>query len=508
MKKAFHNKIKVLGLCTLMCISSCSKSEAVDSENEIITTPTPIQEPTDPNSNSNSTTPTGNYIQINPSVTYQTIDGFGAGIKRRTEDLYVLDASLREQVEAYCFRDLEVNMIRFFVYHDLEPENDNDDPFVLDESSLDWARYDSSPVTWKTRYVAEALQNAFNLSQNGFDHVIGNCNSAPPWLKTNGQHNGGGTLIAGEEEEFSEFLVAFLKGMKSRYGIDVTAISPTNEPDYEVSYESMNTTTPELTEILKNLDQRLTSEGLNAIDILSPECFRVSSANTNVSTLNYINRLFSDATVQDAIDIVGTHTYADREFTADWQGLKSASAQKPIWVTESANLRSQDHTMTDAANYIKWMVNGFNEGGMTAYMMHLFYEEVKEDGYSGLVAWTSDGQIALPKRYHTFKHFTNLVKKGYKLINSQIVRGNFWVTAFKAPDDSKIVLQIFNEGAEQEVSFDIPEGTESIQHYITSNAVGENFSLQSEINLVEGDQFFSTTMPSLSLHSFEFNRNP
>ena len=187
MKKVFHNKIKVLGLCTLMSITGCSKSEAVDSENEIITTPTPIQEPTDPNSNSNSTTPTGNYIQLNPSVTYQTIDGFGAGIKRRTEDLYVLDASLREQVEAYCFRDLEVNMIRFFVYHDLEPENDNDDPFVLDESSLDWARYDSSPVTWKTRYVAEALQNAFNLSQNGFDHVIGNCNSAPPWLKTNGQ---------------------------------------------------------------------------------------------------------------------------------------------------------------------------------------------------------------------------------------------------------------------------------------------------------------------------------
>ena len=30
-----------------------------------------------------------------------------------------------------------------FVYHDLEPENDNDDPFLLDESQLDWTRYDS-----------------------------------------------------------------------------------------------------------------------------------------------------------------------------------------------------------------------------------------------------------------------------------------------------------------------------------------------------------------------------
>ena len=41
--------------------------------------------------------------------------------------------------------------------------------------------------------------------------------------------------------------------MESRYGIEVTAISPTNEPDYEVSYESMNTTPSELSSILINL---------------------------------------------------------------------------------------------------------------------------------------------------------------------------------------------------------------------------------------------------------------
>ena len=54
-----------------------------------------------------------------------------------------LNDSFRQQIEEYCFLDLEVNMIRFFVYHDLEPENDNDDPYTLDESQLDWTRYDS-----------------------------------------------------------------------------------------------------------------------------------------------------------------------------------------------------------------------------------------------------------------------------------------------------------------------------------------------------------------------------
>ena len=106
----------------------------------------------------------GDRITFSPSEKLQTVDGFGAGIKRRTEQLYVLNDAFREQIEEYCFTDLEVNMIRFFVYHDLEPENDNDDPYVLDETQLDWTRYDSDPNSWRTRYIGEALQNAFSLN--------------------------------------------------------------------------------------------------------------------------------------------------------------------------------------------------------------------------------------------------------------------------------------------------------------------------------------------------------
>ena len=40
----------------------------------------------------------GNLISMEPSETYQTIEGFGAGIKRRTEHLYALNNSVREQI--------------------------------------------------------------------------------------------------------------------------------------------------------------------------------------------------------------------------------------------------------------------------------------------------------------------------------------------------------------------------------------------------------------------------
>ena len=451
----------------------------------------------------------GNYVNITPMNAHQSIDGFGAGIKRKTEDLYELEESLRNQIEAYCFEDLEVNMIRFFVYHDLESSNDNNDPYVLDESQLDWTRYDSDPNQSRTRYVAEALQNAFSLSNNGFDHVIGNCNSAPGWLKTNGQHNNGGTLISGGESEYSEFLIAFLQGMKSRYDIDVTAISPTNEPDYEVSYESMNTPPSQLASIILNLNERLTTAQLDHVKIISPECFRVENTNNSaVSTTNYITDMFSSPEVVSAIDVVATHTYADSGHNANWNSLKTASQNKPVWVTESANLHSTDQSMTDAANYIKWMLKGFSEGGMTAYMMHLFYEEADSDGYSSLVAWDANGTIILPKRYHTFKHFSNLIKKGYRVIDSQTIEGDIMVGSFMSPDQTKIILQLFNEGDSQDFSIDVPIGTTNISHYVTSNTENDNFSMHNDISFDIGSRYTSISIPPMSLHSVIYTINP
>ena len=448
----------------------------------------------------------GDRITFQYEEKLQTVDGFGAGIKRRTEDLYVLNDSFREQIEQYCFDDLEVNMIRFFVYHDLEPENDNDDPYDLDESQLDWTRYDSDPNIWRTRYIGEALQNAFELSINGFDHIIGNCNSAPAWLKTNGQHNNGGTLISGGESEFSEFLIAFLNGMESRYGIEVTAISPTNEPDYEVAYESMNTTPSELSSILINLNARLSNSDLDHIKIVSPESFRVESQNSGTSATNYINTMFENSAVEEAVDIVGTHTYADPNHNANWNALKVAANGKPVWVTESANLNSTDQSMTDAANYIKWILRGFNEGGVTGYMFHLFYEEADSDGYSSLVAWTPTGEIILPKRYHSFKHFTNLVKKGYSLINSNSSDENqVYVGGFMSEDESKVIVQIFNEGNEKDISIDVPLGSSSVETFLTTNNDSEEF-LSIGINEIDYyNRYFTTTLPALSLTSLVFD---
>ena len=450
------------------------------------------------------------YIAIDTGTTFQTVDGFGAGIKRRTEDLYALSTSLRETIESYAFQDLEVNMIRFFVYHDLEPSDD----------VWDWDRYDSDPNKWKTRYIGEALNNAFSLSVNGFDHIIGNCNSAPGWMKKNGSHKRASadedvllnTLKTGYEAEYSEFLVTFLQGMKSRYNIDVTAISPTNEPDYLNTYESMNSTPTELIGMLNDLDASLDAASLSSVQIVAAECGLVApKSQNNLTAINsattYTNDIFTNASAKAAVDVIGTHTYFDSNHDTNWANLKTAADTKPVWVTESANLSSTDMSMTDAANYVKWMIRGFNEGGLTGYMAHLFYEEhIEEKGSSALVLWDSEGDVILPRRYYIMKHFANLVKKGYQLISSEVIQGDLMVASFQSEDASKIVVQIFSEsGAAQQLSLDTPIGVVNATHYSTSDAVDMDFSMVNDLSFQIEDRYVSFEVSDLSMHSIEYN---
>lgn len=448
----------------------------------------------------------GSYIALDTSTIYQTVDGFGSGIKRMTEHLYALTTAQREQVEAYAFEELEVNMIRFFVYHDLERSDD----------VWDWTRYESDTNNWKSRYVAEALNNAFSLSTHGFDHVIGNCNSAPGWMKKNGSHKRTSededillnTLKTGYESEYSAFLVTFLQGMKSRYNIDVTAISPTNEPDFLNTYESMNSTPKELIAILKELETRLDAASLSTVQVISSECGLVApTTQSNLTTINstttFTNDIFSDNLAKNAVDIIGTHTYFDSNHDTNWDNLKTAADSKPVWVTESADLKSTDLSMTDAANYIKWIMRGFNEGGLTAYMSHLYYEEADDvNGTSALVLWDDEGNVILPKRYYIMKHFANLVKSGYQLISSHVVEGNLFVSTFQSADAKTIVVQVFNEsGATQDLSIDTPIGIQHTTHFSTSDDVNVEFTVLDDLSFGLEDRYVSFEVPDMSMHS-------
>lgn len=469
----------------------------------------------------------GQSVVLNTNERFQKIDGWGGGIKRRTKDLAALGATKRAQIEKLAYQDLNINMIRLFIYHTLENNaNDNTDPNSINMDAINWTYYNHNDLSNSfSHFVVNTLQQAISLSNVGIDYIIGNSNTAPGWMKKNESHKRASgdesvllnTLKDGMLDEFIEYILIFLTGMKDRFGIDVTEVSITNEPDFLNTYESMNVTPTELLEIIPSLREKLDQAGFSSVRIVSPESARAvpgSNNNNNLTAINstasYISTMFQHAPTKSAIDVIGTHTYYDSSHNADWSMLTDVSDQKPIWVTESANLKSLDMSMTDAANYIKWISRGFNGGELTGYMTHLLFEEHKyetpnvagdKEGSSALVLWDQDN-IILPKRYHVMKQFINLSGKDYVRIGHANNNSGMYSTSFISPGNDEIVLHVFNEQSEP-ISFalDIPHNLTSLTQYRTSDT--EDFT-QSSLTFSNSSRYLETSLPAMSFTSYVY----
>ena len=469
----------------------------------------------------------GQSVVLNTNERFQKIDGWGGGIKRRTKDLAALGATKRAQIEKLAYQDLNINMIRLFIYHTLENNaNDNTDPNSINMDAINWTYYNHNDLSNSfSHFVVNTLQQAISLSNVGIDYIIGNSNTAPGWMKKNESHKRASgdesvllnTLKDGMVDEFIEYILIFLTGMKDRFGIDVTEVSITNEPDFLNTYESMNVTPTELLEIIPSLREKLDQAGFSSVRIVSPESARAvpgSNNNNNLTAINstasYISTMFQHAPTKSAIDVIGTHTYYDSSHDADWSQLTDVSDQKPIWVTESGNLKSLDMSMTDAANYIKWISRGFNGGELTGYMTHLLFEEHKyetpnvagdKEGSSALVLWDQD-DIILPKRYHVMKQFINLSGKDYVRIGHANNNPGMYSTSFISPANDEIVLHAFSEQTEP-ISFalDIPYNLTSLTQYRTSDS--EHFT-QSSLTVSQNTRYLETSLPAMSFTTYVY----
>jgi O-glycosyl hydrolase len=460
----------------------------------------------------------GNAISININERFQTIQGFGGGIKRRTDYLNNLSQTKRDIVEDLIYKDLKINMLRFFIHHSIENnQNDNNDSNLIDLSNTSWNYYNGAPFK-----VGETIQRAIIKSEVGIDHLIGNCNSAPGWMKVNESHKRSSenedvllnTLKIGMEHEFSEFIEIFLRGLKQFFGIDVSEVSLTNEPDFMNTYESMNLTPNELVNIIPVLRSRLDNSPFSSVGIISPESARVSPGSSDQltavnSAVSYIQHMFQDSATKNAVDVVAAHTYYDSDHNADWSSLQSVSDGKPVWVTESANLKSLDFSMDDASDYIKWITRGFNEGGMTAYMVHLLFdkhtyatpEEGDKEGSSGLVVWDDLENIIIPKRYYAFKHFSNLSVKGYIRVSHKHFENDLFVSTFIHPDENELVIHVFNSGTDSiPMAVEIPYNTSNIFCYTTDNNTMDFY--KSEMDFIDNYRFIETDFAPKSISSF------
>jgi glucosylceramidase len=167
-------------------------------------------------------------ISVDPSRSYQTMDGFGASITDSSAHvLHRLDRPARDAVMRRLFRDDGLSVLRqpmgasdfvageFYTYDDLPPGR----------TDYDMSRFS---IAHDRAQILPLLRQA--LALNPRLKVVGSPWSPPAWMKTNGSLIGGRLIDQPRiYSAYARYFVEFVEAYE-RAGVPVYAVTVQNEP--------------------------------------------------------------------------------------------------------------------------------------------------------------------------------------------------------------------------------------------------------------------------------------
>jgi glucuronoarabinoxylan endo-1,4-beta-xylanase len=340
-------------LVTLLALASCSKKESVEQNSEATLKGT---------------------ATINASTVQQTIKGFGgANIVAWTGDL----TSAQRTTAFSPTSGIGLSIVRVRV-----PNTSSE--FAREKPTIDACK----------SYGGSAIATAW---------------SAPASMKTNNSTIGGKIKTS----SYSAY-ASHLSSFNSAVG-GLSAISPANEPDYKVSYESMELTASEVADFVA-------AQGSNCgAPIMAPESFSMNQT--------YTNTYLSNATAKSKTSVVCGHIYGRTPYNL-------GSIGKPVWMTE---------------HYTNSSVSGNDWGNAMTAAKEI--HDCMNVGWSAYVWWyirRSYGPISesgtIQKLGYVMAQYARYVRPGYSKIScTSNPTSGVYVTAYKS--GSRLVIVIVNQNS-------------------------------------------------------------
>ncbi len=309
---------------------------------------------------------------INASSVQQLIRGFGGANIRG----WIPDLTAAQRTKAFSpSSGMGLSILRVRV-----PNNSSD--FAAEKPTIDAAK----------SYGASVIASAW---------------SAPASMKDN-NNVVGGKLKTSSYADYATHLRDFNTAMGG-----LLAISPSNEPNIQVNYESMEMTAAEVANFVA-------AQGTNCgASIMAPEPFNMSQT--------FINSYLSNATAKSKTAYVCGHIY----------GATPAyfNPGKEVWMTEHITDTNDGNIWSGAMNTAKEIHDCMNAG----YNMYVWWYIRRSYGLL-------DESGNVTKRGYAMTHFSKWIRPGYNKISCTAnPTAGVYVTAYKS--GSKLVLVIINQNS-------------------------------------------------------------
>jgi glucuronoarabinoxylan endo-1,4-beta-xylanase len=419
-------------------------------------------------------------VNVDASIKYQTMEGFGAS----EHDIYPPDSFF-----PVIFDDLGVSVLRFSMGAKPESNNDNNNPFIIDWDKVT-PTFDYSGVHGVSPLLPPLLQEA----QRRKIKLFGTIYSPPAWMKSGASLNGG-SLSPGFENEFAEFVVIWIKGIEKYCGIHIDYISLQNEPNYSNStWATCKYDASKMRDIVKLVGARFALESITS-KIVAPE----------VSNLKTFNNDWADTLCRDSkgagyTDRLATHTYNQDYWNPDAsiKNLQTASGlankyNMRLWMTEYSNDGgSNEGTWIEALRASEHVHNALIYGNVTAYLAFELYQwplpVIKSDG------------IKTP-RFYTLKQYFKYVRPGAVRIMAQSDDSDLLSSAFLNSQDETLTVVVINRGTvSKTAAFSMKNFPRIANVSVIRTSANENAESVGQATVSNGS--FTYTLPSSSVTTF------
>lgn len=407
-------------------------------------------------------------ITIDPDTEHQRMVGFGAfgGIKPYWDN----PPYYTEDFIDLIVNDMGLNIFRTNVFWDLEPQNENDDPFHLELEKFNYRQ--GSKLHGQLAYY-RALKEA------GVKRFIASIWTPPIWMKINVDNSlasfcegqCGGQLNPKYYHEFAEYCVAFVKIVEQETGIQLYALSLQNELRFLNPFESATYTPEAYAKVLKLVKQRFKREGIST-KIFGPEDMGRFQWN-----LEYGSAVFGDAEAREAIDIWAVHSYIDGVApdygSADgWTNIYEYVNRngKPLWMTETSGY---PQTWQGAMDLAKSIHLALKFGNVSAWVYWSLSDPTPSE-----FALTVAGEPT--KNYYVSKNYYKFIRPESIRIQADSEDDDLLVTAFKNSAEGSVTVVLINNSTETKTaSLELTKGPQSFSLYRSSET--EDFAAIGEV---------------------------
>lgn len=378
---------------------------------------------------------TGDFIEVNPDETFQSMDGFGFALTGGSAQLiYRLKPAKRAALLEELFGKNGITVLRISVgASDLDSAvfsyEDEQGNFSLDKSKSDLI-----PLLKEIVAINPEIK------------IMASPWSAPVWMKDN-YYSKGGTLLEKYYETYANYLAAYIQAM-AKEGITIWALTPQNEPLNPGNNPSMY--------MSSQMQANFIKQALGPVFSKQNIQTKIMVYDHNCDHPEYAIDLLNDPDVRKYVhgsafhlyagnisalsDVQSAHPNKEVHFTEQWTGAKGDFTGDFMWHMKNVVLGSVNN---HAKSVIEWNLASdpnygpHTPGGCTEC----------------LGALTIGGQdIARNQSYYIVMQAAKFVPPGSIRLGINAPT-SIQAAAFKRPDGKMVVL-IQNEGAKKLVSLD------------------------------------------------------